>query len=217
MSDHSSTALNINKNDTPAPYFNESRSPTHQSLAMNILTSPTKPPPAPKKRNKFHAMFLRAMDKRAAKQRGTPEQQKAASLKFAASALHADIERATWAANELLKRAKATPRPATPPERDALFEPPRVAPLSSYEVTVESYNDVVEGYEKQQAKCRWLQQRVEIYLGVVREFQDEFVPARKMGGMEHEVEGLENAGVNLGLEVAGLRGVLGEVRERAVA
>ena len=81
----------VSKDDNAERYLNETDLSLHQRLAMEVLTSPTDPPPAPKKRNMFHVMFLRAMDKRAGKERGTHEQQTAASLKFAATALHADI------------------------------------------------------------------------------------------------------------------------------
>ena len=207
----------VSKDDNAERYLNETDFSMHQRLAMEVLTSPTNALPAPKKRNMFHAMFLRAMDKRAAKERGTPEEHTAASLNFAATALHADTERATWVVNDLLKRARATPRPATPPNRGPLFQRPQNAPLSAYELTIDAYNKVVGKYEDQLAKCRWLQQRVAKFDQGVAVLKVEFVPAKKMGKMEHEVEGLENAGRKLVLESAKLGKVLEEVRKRAVA
>jgi len=58
---------------------------------MNILNEPTLPPPVPTKRNKLHAMFLRAMDRRAAKKRGSVHQQKAKSLFVARQGVLHDI------------------------------------------------------------------------------------------------------------------------------
>ncbi|KAK4544660.1 hypothetical protein LTR36_003909 [Oleoguttula mirabilis] len=183
---------------------------------MGSFPVSTAPPLTPKKRNKFHAMWLRHLDKQDAKKRGTDQEQKARSLIFAAHCLHDEIEQQTIDAHALLKRAEATPRPATPPERDPLFQRPKDAPMSDYERLCRKYNDVVAHYEALRQTFRQLQERVASFQGQVAGLKGEVVPAKRMGKVEHDVESLDNAGRNLDVEVLELVGLVGQVREAAM-
>lgn len=114
---------------------------------LSILSMPAVASRTPKKRNKLHAMWLRHQDTRAAKKRGTDQEQRVQTLLDAARSLHDEIQQRITAARALLERAQATPRPATPPEREPLFQRPEDAPLSDYERHCLNYNDSVEHYD----------------------------------------------------------------------
>ncbi|KAK5123693.1 hypothetical protein LTR85_002329 [Meristemomyces frigidus] len=187
-------------------------SPAEERRMMDMLSAPTAAPATPKKRNKLHAIWLRHVDKQEAKNRGTEQEQKARSLIFAAHSLHDEIEQQTIAARALLKRARDTPRPATPAEREALLQLRRSegAGMEDYEGVCGRYNGVVAEYEGFRGHFRLLRERVGVFNGLVRGLRAGFVPAKRIGKVEYDIESLENAGRNLEGEVEGLGGLLCE-------
>ncbi|KAK0942857.1 hypothetical protein LTR29_005597 [Friedmanniomyces endolithicus] len=164
---------------------------------------------APEKQNKLPALLHKAKARFAAKKQASAIGQQATNLILLAHDLNDQIQKAILEAQNLTALAKATPRPSTPPPRDPLFQRTKDAPMSDYEKRVKAYNGVVDRYQRVQTNTRVLQEKVASYREDARGLEAGFVPARKMGKVEHDVEAVGNAAGNL---EEGIVKLVGEVR-----
>ncbi|KAK0845141.1 hypothetical protein LTR03_007639 [Friedmanniomyces endolithicus] len=154
---------------------------------------------APMKQSKFRALLLKAKTRFAERKHASAISQQATNLILLAHDLNDQLQKAILEAQNLTALAKT-----------------KDAPLSDYEKRAKAYNAVVDRYQRVQINLRVLQEKVASYREDVRGLEGRFVPARKMGKVEHDVEAVGNAAGNLEEGVVRLAVEVGWARRAAM-
>jgi hypothetical protein len=172
----------------------------------------------------FISWILRWDDRRETKQLRKRVQEKATSLKAEAPPLGAEVKALAAKVKALTADARAHPRPAAPPEnRDDLFIRPAGAPLSRYEREAQAYNEVLERSKTLRTETQELWSKFADFWNEVRKLQTSYQGVlkreaeerklsikknkgpKKIGRVDHDVEGVENAARNLRMDIEAAR------------
>lgn len=126
-----------------------------------------------------------------------------AGLKARATELQAEIKKVTLEAKAHARRSVDTHRPVAPPEnRDPLFQRPKNAPLSEYDKQKAAYDAIENEYRGLHTWSQQLKEKVVAFKHDVHQMKEVHEPSKKMGKADHDLEGLENACLNLDSELA---------------